>query len=127
MQSKVYTKREGEGRGRGGRGEKRGRGGRGGRGGGGGGGEKRGRGRGRGEEGERGERERMGGDLQELSSLGEPHDIEPVLEHGVGRQVFAHLSDLVVGIHEKSIQRVLHKVITNLKGLDIDPRHLLFH
>ena len=66
-------------------------------------------------------------DLQELASLGETHDIESILEHGIGRQVFAHLSDLVVGIHEKSVQCVLDKVVTNLKRLDVDPRHLLFH
>ena len=37
------------------------------------------------------------------------------------------MSDLVVGIHKKTVQRILYEVITNLKGLNIDPRDLLFH
>ena len=66
-------------------------------------------------------------DSQELSTLGEPHGIESILEIRINREVCTHLSDLVVDIHEKAIERVLNKIISNLDGMNIDPRDLLLH
>ena len=67
------------------------------------------------------------GNSQELPALGETHNVESILQIGIGGEIGAGLRNLVIHVHKKAIERILLKVTPDLQGSNVYPRHIGFY